>query len=137
MSNELSTKVSTDSIRPIRPPRDTDGQLKTSTKLERNVALDVRNDITVSGNDVPADSRFIQKVNSTSLSKAVSELTQFVQSISRDLEFTIDKDLNKTVITVYDAKTDEVIRQIPSEEAIALARHLSEQQNNVLLKLKA
>ena len=137
MSNELSTRVSMDTIRPISPPRDTDGQIKLSSKHENNVALDVRNDIAVSGNDVPAESRFIQETSGSTLSKAVDELSLHAQSISRDLEFSVDEELGRTVITVYDSKTEEVIRQIPSEEVIALARHLSDQQNSVLLKIKA
>jgi flagellar protein FlaG len=126
-----------DTIRPISHPRDTDGQMASVSQQGRNSSVDVRNDVAVSGNDVPAESRFIQELSDTSLSKAIGELTSHAQSINRDLEFSVDENLNRTVITVYDSATEEVIRQIPSEEVIALARHLSEQQGNVLIRLKA
>ena len=70
------------------------------------------------------------------ISAAVSRLNDHVQNISRDIEFTIDEDLNRTIITVYDSATDEVIRQIPSEEALSLARYL-ESEGSAIIKTKA
>ena len=125
MSNELSMRVSMDTVRPISPPRDTDGQIKSVTKEERDVSADVRNDITVSGNDVPAESRVIQEVTESNLNRAIDELSHRAQNISRDLEFSVDEGSDKTVVTVYDSETEEVIRQIPSEEMLALAQNVS------------
>ena len=102
----------------------------------RVATVDVRNDVAVSGNDLPAESRVVQESSKPSLNKAIADLSQYAQSINRDIEFTVDKDLHKTIITVYDSGTDEVIRKIPSDEVIALARHLGEKNNNVLLNLK-
>jgi len=53
----------------------------------------------------------------------VAELNQGVQ---RRLHFAIDDAAGLTVITVRDRDTDEVIRQIPSEELVALARYFSQ-----------
>lgn len=73
------------------------------------------------------------------ISNAVKELKDYVQNIQRDLQFTVDEDSGRTVITVTDAVTDETIRQIPSEEVLALARHLKEleEQHGVLIQVKA
>jgi len=68
--------------------------------------------------------------------RIVSEYVQQAQTISRDLEFSIDKDLNKTIITVYDSETEKVIRKIPSEEALGLARAIKN-NDGVLLRVKA
>jgi len=125
-----------DTVRPISPPRDTDGQIKSVSKEERELVVDVRNDVSVSGNDVPAESRVVQEVSESSLNTAVDELAHYAQSISRDLEFTIDKDLDKTIITVYDTDSEEVIRQIPSEEVLALARNINH-DDAVLINTKA
>ncbi len=59
-----------------------------------------------------------------------------VQRISRNLEFTIDEELNRIIITVYEAETNEIIRKIPSEEALALM-HTLKGNNKTLLKIKA
>ncbi len=55
---------------------------------------------------------------------AVSRLSDFVQSVQRDLSFNVDDATGKTVVIVRDSKTDEVVRQIPSEEVIQLAQNL-------------
>ena len=57
----------------------------------------------------------------------MSNITDYVQSISRDLQFKIDEHVGSTVVTVLDHETQEVIRQIPSEEVVAMARHIAEQ----------
>jgi flagellar protein FlaG len=56
----------------------------------------------------------------------VEELNQNAQSVRRSLRFDVDDDTGITVITVRDRETDEVIRQIPSEELLELARYFAE-----------
>ena len=70
------------------------------------------------------------------LGKAVSRLNDYVQNLSRDLQFSIDEETGVTVITVTDSATHEVIRQIPSEEALAIA-HSLEKEQGVILRAKA
>lgn len=53
-----------------------------------------------------------------------------------NLQFTIDKDSGKTVVKVVDSATSEVIRQIPSEELLALARHMTKTEG-MLISQKA
>jgi len=62
------------------------------------------------------------------LHNAVQEITAFMQSVDRALEISVDDDLGTTVITIVDRSTQEVVRQIPNEEAVAVARFLAEQQ---------
>ena len=42
----------------------------------------------------------------------------------RNLSFRVDQGSGRTVITVVDATTKEVIRQIPSEDVLAMSRAL-------------
>ena len=53
-------------------------------------------------------------------------LEQFVRSIRRELEFKVDDASGRTIITVRNKDTGEVVRQIPAEEVVALARSLAE-----------
>lgn len=57
------------------------------------------------------------------LQHAVSEMNHFVQNLQRDLQFEVDTDLGRTVISVVDSETKELIRQIPSEEVLERLRH--------------
>ena len=63
------------------------------------------------------------------LDNAVKQLNSYVQSVNRNLEFNIDEDNGRTVVKVTDAKTDELIRQIPNEEALHIAKQLDDQLN--------
>jgi len=58
------------------------------------------------------------------LDNAVSQLNTYVQSINRNLEFNIDSNSGQTVVKVIDSETDELIRQIPNEEALHIAKQL-------------
>ena len=57
---------------------------------------------------------------------AVGNIQEFVQSVRRNLNFSLDESTERVVVKVTDAASGEVIRQIPSEEALKLAESLSE-----------
>ncbi|KZX74942.1 hypothetical protein A3715_14930 [Oleiphilus sp. HI0009] len=68
--------------------------------------------------------------------QAVANLNEYVQSVQRDLQFRLDDTSGKTVITVYDRSTEEVVRQIPDDVAIRLARDLQQDEPISLFKAK-
>jgi flagellar protein FlaG len=56
---------------------------------------------------------------------AVRRLTELVSQTQRSLRFRVDEASGRTIITVLDAETNEIVRQIPPPELLALARHLA------------
>lgn len=56
--------------------------------------------------------------------QAVEQIQQTTEELAQNLQFSIDKDTGITVIKVMDSQTQEVIRQIPTEEAVSIARTL-------------
>ncbi len=58
--------------------------------------------------------------------EAVDNIQEFVQSVRRDINFSLDESSGRVVIKVTDGRSGDVIRQIPSEEALKLAESLSE-----------
>ncbi len=68
------------------------------------------------------------KKASEELNAAVQQMNTYVQNIQRDLQFSVDEESGRNVVKVIDSKSKEVIRQIPSEEVLALARQWAEQQ---------
>ena len=58
--------------------------------------------------------------------QAVERLNDYVQSLQRDLRFSVDEDLGQPVVRVVDRNTQKLIRQIPSETVLRLARNLKE-----------
>ncbi len=67
-----------------------------------------------------------EESNSQNLDNAVQQLNDYAQSINRSLEFNLDEDSGKMVVKVMDSETDELIRQIPSEEALRIAKQINE-----------
>ncbi|WP_026144912.1 flagellar protein FlaG [Pseudomonas asplenii] len=63
--------------------------------------------------------------SSERLKRAVQDIEKFVQSIKRNLEFSIDEHSGKVIVKVIASETGEVVRQIPSAEAMKLADSLS------------
>jgi flagellar protein FlaG len=66
----------------------------------------------------------VPPVDAKMLAKAVHDLSAGAQNLQRSLQFSIDESSGRTVIKVIDKITQEVIRQIPEEEVLALAARL-------------
>jgi flagellar protein FlaG len=56
----------------------------------------------------------------------VDDINQFAQSIDRELNFVVGENgsINELVIEVRDRHTQELIRQIPSEDAVKIAQSI-------------
>jgi len=65
------------------------------------------------------------------IDKAVADLQDFVASLGRDLSFRRDDSINKSIITVRDANTNQLIRQIPAEEVVEVARQIKESMDKL------
>ena len=61
-----------------------------------------------------------------SLDIVAKELTDMVAMMQKGLKFSVDEESGKQVIKVQDIDSGDIIRQIPSEEALQLAQKLSE-----------
>jgi Uncharacterized flagellar protein FlaG len=55
---------------------------------------------------------------------AVKSVGEFVQPINSNLEFSVNDDTGQLVVKIIDRATKEVIRQMPSEEMLAIAKTL-------------
>lgn len=57
--------------------------------------------------------------------KAVESISDFVQSVRRNINFSVDDTSGRIVVKVIDTESGDLVRQIPSEEALALAENLN------------
>lgn len=67
---------------------------------------------------------------------AVKELERVVQSKASNLQFSIDDDSGHTIVKVIDSSTGDLIRQIPSQEVVDIARNIDRMQA-LLMRQKA
>jgi flagellar protein FlaG len=70
------------------------------------------------------------------LNDAAENVQKFVNTINSNLNFRVDDDTGEMVVKVVDATTKDVIRQIPSEEMLAIAKALDRIQG-LLVNQKA
>lgn len=82
-------------------------------------------DLPSDGKRLPQESAPAEQIKET-LDQVAKGLNDHAQFVNRELQFSIDQDSGQTVIKVMDSETQEVIRQIPGEEALQFARTLNE-----------
>jgi len=70
------------------------------------------------------------------VAKAAADIQQFVQSMGRNLSFSVDEVSGYHVVRVVNPNTGELVRQLPSEELLKIARDF-ERLNNVLVSQRA
>lgn len=58
--------------------------------------------------------------------EAIKRIQEFVDETQRGLQFSIDEDTGRTIVKVIARHSGEVIRQLPSEEALELAKRLQD-----------
>jgi len=63
------------------------------------------------------------------LQMAVDDMNRKAQDLRRSVQFSVDRELNMTVVKVVDSRTEEVVRQIPSEEFIEISKALRESRS--------
>jgi flagellar protein FlaG len=66
------------------------------------------------------------------VSAAAKQIESYLRAAGREFEFRVDEDTHITVVTVRQASTGEIIRQIPNEEVLQLARNLGSGPNALL-----
>jgi flagellar protein FlaG len=80
------------------------------------------NNAAPTGQDLPVTPP--PEMPSEDIEDTVRHLNELMAKRERSLSFRVDEASGRTVITVLDATTHEVVRQIPSEEVLALRRAL-------------
>lgn len=78
------------------------------------------------------------QVSQRQVEEAVKRVKESLKPISsNNLEFSIDDTTGQTVVRVVDSSTQELIRQIPSEEMLAIAKALDGEIKGLLVRNKA
>jgi len=85
----------------------------------------------VNGNSLPTTSAAAE-VEGKEVAEAVSKLNAYVQKTQRHLDFQLDEESGRTVVRVYDTQSDELVRQIPDEAALELAKRLNSEEPSLL-----
>ncbi|MGE0386480.1 MAG: flagellar protein FlaG [Gammaproteobacteria bacterium] len=74
------------------------------------------------GRKLPPAAQSIEPEGAQALADRIAE--SVAQHTQRSLQFSVDEDSGRTVIKVIDRDTGSVLRQIPTEEMLAISRRL-------------
>ncbi len=66
------------------------------------------------------------KTSKEQIEGAVKQMQDFGQMLQRELQFDLDDDLGRMVVRVIDKDSGDLIRQIPSDEILEMAKQLKE-----------
>jgi len=66
------------------------------------------------------------------LKTAVEKFNQSMTASSQDLQFSVDEDSKKTVVKLIDRNTHEVLRQMPTKEALEIAKSLDKAMGKLI-----
>ena len=73
----------------------------------------------------------MQARTSVALPEAVNAVSDFLQAKNRDLTFSIDEETERSIVKVVDSQSGKLIRQIPSEEVLALAERIKSLHDDI------
>ncbi|MBN8440728.1 MAG: flagellar protein FlaG [Thauera sp.] len=107
--------------------------VESDRSVEVSSGVETRPENTQQSNQAEAE----RKVPSAAeLQKALEDVAKAVAPMAQSLQFSVDDDLGRTVVKVLDTETNEVIRQIPSEEVLAISKAVDKLQG-LLIKQQA
>lgn len=70
------------------------------------------------------------------LNDVVKQINEALKGMSQGVEFSVDSDAHRTVVKVVDQETQQVLRQMPTQEALEIAKALDRVQG-LLIRQKA
>lgn len=69
------------------------------------------------------------------LKQVANQINDFLKASDSDLQFTVDRESGQVVVRIVDAQTQDLIRQIPSDEMLAIA-HALDRMSGLLIDQK-
>lgn len=124
MTNDMNIKATSQlPIAPVAHARSKSPEVSPESKIRPENVQSVQDSVKIK-KELEESDKPDRKDELSQIDEAVTSLNSSIQTVQRNLQFSVDKDLDKIVINVKDKQTDEVVRQIPSEEVLELARNL-------------
>lgn len=78
-----------------------------------------------------------QSPSTAQMQNVLDNINKALKQSNKNLEFTIDSDTKRSIVKLVDSETGDVIRQFPSEEALAISKAIDRIQQGLLLKQEA
>lgn len=73
-----------------------------------------------------------QKMNVEAVKASAKQIESYLKKSGRELEFHVDEQSGQMVVSVRDSETGDLIRQIPGEEVLRMARALEKSDPSLI-----
>jgi len=127
MNNDIQS-VSNIPMTPLARATKSTQKLNTSDNIEQFAKKISAENPSNQGKEKVASSKVTSLDDARKLAKEGNKILD--QVAQRDLQFKVDEATNKVVMSIVDKKTGDVIRQIPSEDVLKLAKRLQDSENS-------
>lgn len=126
------TKIASenDNAKSVSLSGDNSRSVSRTDKLSEHFSEQVRARQQESAETAMAQAKQRQRLNEEQLAKMVEQMNEFVKSINKGLSFRLDRESGREVVTIYEASTGDIIRQIPEEEMLEVLRRLAREQDH-------
>ncbi len=119
-----------ESVNSVSRPRREDRPVESSEKISEHISDQLKKTKQQSVEAEIERSREREKLNEERRAKMIEQVSEFVNSINKGLSFRVDQESGRDVVTVYEASTGDIIRQIPEEEMLEVLRRLARQSDH-------
>ncbi|MFM5113210.1 flagellar protein FlaG [Aeromonas hydrophila] len=125
MANEIGipSSVTPSSLQPSSKSGQSAAQVLSGTMEEQRVTAQ---DVKKQQEGQPGEKNAKQDVPQADIENEVQKLQEFSKLQGWTVNFSVEKDLDQVVIKVVDAETKSMIRQIPSEELLAISKRIKD-----------
>lgn len=125
MANEIGipSSVTPSSLQSSSKSGQSAAQVLSGTTEEQRVTAQ---DVKKQQEGQPGEKRAKQDVPQADIENEVQKLQEFSKLQGWTVNFSVEKDLDQVVIKVVDAETKSMIRQIPSEELLAISKRIKD-----------
>ena len=127
----MNTVQSTKNTVAQQPAAVADPGVANVQNVQKNVVNEIAS-LEIKNPDVAQSS----KPSRDAIAKAAEDIQNFVKDMGRNLSFSVDEATGYNVVRVVNPETNELIRQLPSEELLKIARSMKD-LGNVLVNQKA
>ncbi|ABK39270.1 flagellar protein FlaG [Aeromonas hydrophila] len=125
MANEIGipSSVTPSSLQSSSKSGQSAAQVLSGTTEEQRVTAQ---DVKKQQEGQPGEKNVKQDVPQADIENEVQKLQEFSKLQGWTVNFSVEKDLDQVVIKVVDAETKSMIRQIPSEELLAISKRIKD-----------
>lgn len=121
----MPTEVTTDTRRPVVSHVTEANKVQKQSAVLGAKGTEARQGLSVNEQSMPP-AKESSDIPNEELILVADSMNKHVQSLKRDLHFSIDEQTGETVIQVIDSESKKTIRTIPSEEFVSVAQHLNQ-----------